>query len=76
MEEIKESLRQVSRAVFGNPDDPKKQPGIMRELADVESAVRITNETLSEMRRDQKKLLWLVLTALVGALCKALFHLL
>jgi hypothetical protein len=70
MEEIKATLQQVSRAVFGNPDDPKKQPGILRELADVEAAVKITNATLSEMRGDQKKLLWIVVTAVVVAVLK------
>jgi len=70
MEEIKATLKQVSRAVFGNPDDPKKQPGILRELADVEAAVKITNATLSEMRGDQKKLLWIVVTAVVVAVLK------
>jgi len=70
MEEIKATLKQVSRAVFGNPDDPKKQPGILRELADVEAAVRVTNATLSEMRGDQKKLLWIVVTAVVVAVLK------
>jgi len=70
MEEIKATLKQVSRAVFGNPDDPKKQPGILRELADVEAAVKVTNATLSEMRGDQKKLLWIVVTAVVVAVLK------
>jgi hypothetical protein len=70
MEEIRATLQQVSRAVFGNPNDYKKQPGILRELADLESAVKITNETLSEMRHDQKKLLWIVVAAVVVALLK------
>jgi len=70
MEEIKATLQQVSRAVFGNPYDPKKQPGILRELADVEAAVKVTNATLSEMRGDQKKLLWIVVTAVVVAVLK------
>jgi hypothetical protein len=68
MEEIRATLYQVSRAVFGNPNDYKKQPGILRELADLDSALKITNATLSEMRRDQKKLIWIVVTAFVVAL--------
>ena len=74
MEEIKASLQQVSRAVFGNPEDYKKQPGMLRELSELESAVKITNATLSEMRSDQKKLLWLVVTAFVVAVLKMVIH--
>jgi len=70
MEEIKSTLQQVSRAVFGNPDDYKKQPGMLRELAELESAVKITNATLSEMRGDQKKLLWIVVADVVVAVLK------
>jgi hypothetical protein len=70
MEEIKADLKAVKNAVFGNNEDPKRQPGILRELSTLEASVKITNSTLAEMRGDQKKLLWLALAGVVGAVLR------
>lgn len=74
MEEIKKQLRQLNAAVFGNAEDPKRQPGILMELAHLDSAIKHATNTLEGLRSDIRKGMWIivgaVLTAIVASVLK------
>ena len=61
MEELKADVAIVKKALFGDPADPKKMPGVITELANVEREVKTTNEIL-------RKIMWMVLAAVIGGL--------
>ena len=67
MEEVKRQLRQLNSAVFGNPDDPHKQPGLLMEISHLDHNVKAANETLRGMRGDIRKGVWIVLAAVLSA---------
>ena len=70
MEELRKAVAQLSRAVFGDPDDPKAKPGIVHELARMEAELKRSNEILEKIQANLSKLIWIIIGAVVVALLK------
>lgn len=67
MEEIKRQLRQLNSAVFGNPEDPKRQPGILMELSHLDTAITAITTTLEGLRSDIRRVMWIIVSAVIVA---------
>lgn len=51
MDEIKDIVRQLKKAVFGDPENPRGRPGIVAELATLEGQVQRVNVNLERLHR-------------------------
>lgn len=65
-DEIKDDVRRLKNAVFGNPDSPKETPGIISELAQM-------TVVLTEMRDSLRKISWVLITAFLTGLVTLVF---
>lgn len=66
-DEIKDDVRRLKNAVFGNPENPKETPGVISELAQM-------NLTLIDVRDAMRRVNWILITAFVTALCVIVFR--
>ena len=71
MEEIKDIVRQLSRAVFGDPENPRGRPGIVAELATLEGQVQRVNTNLERLH----KALWAIAAAILTGVGAAILKL-
>jgi hypothetical protein len=65
-DDIRSDVRRLKNAVFGNPDNPKETPGVISELAQM-------NSTLIELRDSMRRINWTIITAFITALCVLVF---
>lgn len=65
-DELKDEVRRLKKAVFGDMENPKMTPGIISELAQM-------NSTLIELRDSMRRINWTILTAFITALCILVF---
>lgn len=68
MEEIKDGLRRLNQAVFGDPERPKEKPGLLMETAMIEKAVQENTQCLEGLRGDLRKGVWLVISTVLLAI--------
>lgn len=71
MEEIKDIVRKLSRAVFGDPENPRGRPGIVAELATLEGQVQRVNQNLERLHR----VLWAIAAAIITGVGAAVLKL-
>ena len=74
MEELKGDVRALKTAVYGDPNDARRKPGLIAEISHLEFQMTAANETLNEIRAGIRKLVWLVVSAVVIALIKSVVH--
>lgn len=60
MEELKEDVLLLKKAVFGDPADLKEHPGIISELTILSTSLQRTNEILSQLREDIRRFIWII----------------
>ncbi len=65
-EEIKHEVRQLKKAVFGDMENPKDTPGVIAELAQM-------NSTLLELRDSMRKVNWTIILGFLTALMTIVF---
>ena len=65
-DELREDVRMLKNAVFGNPENPKQTPGVIAELTQM-------NATLKEVSDSMKRINWTILGAFMTALCALVF---
>jgi len=65
-DEIKHEVRQLKKAVFGDMDNPKDTPGVIAELAQM-------NTTLIELRDSMRKVNMTILLGFLTALMTIVF---
>lgn len=70
MDTLKADVNRLMKATFGDPDNPRDVPGIIHDLRHLDSRQKRTNEILDEMKTDVKKVVWLILIAVIGAALK------
>ena len=63
---LTERVNNLDRAVFGDRYNPKETPGIISELAQM-------NTTMTELRDAVRKIGWSIITAFITALCVIVF---
>lgn len=72
MQQLKDDVRRLTVAVFGDHDHPKVKPGIVQELMTVERKINDTNDILRQIQGDIRKVAW----GIAAAVGVALFSLL
>lgn len=65
-ETIREDVRMLKNAVFGNPENPRENPGVVSELARM-------NETLSDMKDAMRKINITIILGFLTALMAMVF---
>lgn len=65
-DELRERVDNLDKAVFGSRENPKETPGVISELAQM-------NTILMEMRDAMRRINWILITAFVTALCVLVF---
>ena len=58
MEELKNDVRRLTLAVFGDPDDQRIRPGIVQELMTLERRINDTNAILRQIQNDIRRVAW------------------
>lgn len=61
-------IDRLDNAVFGNRDNPKGQPGIVNEIVRLSDRQKETNEILKEVQGDLRRVVWIVLGAVLTGL--------
>lgn len=70
-DEVRDDVRRLKNAVFGNPDSPKETPGVIAELAQM---TLVLGEMRDAMRRINMTLIIGFLTALMALVFKGVTH--
>lgn len=55
------------RALFGDPDNPDDRPGLIHQFRTMSTEQQRTNTLLEEIRGGIRKIVWVVIIALLGA---------
>lgn len=78
MEELKRDVKAVKAAIWGDPEDPQKTPGLRAEMhamryemradvAQVKAEITSATSTLRELREDARRVVWLFIAAIITA---------
>ena len=67
VDNLEVSLDNIDRAVFGDRENPKGQPGIISELSHM-------NSILLELRDSMRRINWILISAFITALCALVFN--
>lgn len=65
-DEIKDDVRRLKKAVFGDTENPKETPGVISELSQM-------NSTLIELRDSMRRINWTIIIGFLTALMAVVF---
>jgi len=65
-DEIKDDVRKLKKAVFGDTENPKETPGIISELSQM-------NTTMIELRDSMRRINWTIILGFITALMAMVF---
>ena len=68
-----EKVDRVVRAVFGDPDNMRSNPGVIMSVARLEEKQEETNRILNDLRGDFQRVAWIIVTANILGLLALLF---
>ena len=67
MEETKQNVKRLMRAMFGDPDNAKEFPGLISEFYRVEGEIKRINSTLDEIKGVISKVGWTIVCSVIMA---------
>lgn len=70
---IENDIGNLNNAVFGDRANPKETPGIRAELTQMNINMTLLNSTMVEMRDAMKRIVWVIVSAFITALCVLVF---
>lgn len=68
MEDLRKRIDTVYRAIFGDPENTHGTPGIIAEIERMDSRIKTTNEILTDLRTDIKKLGFMFAAGIITAI--------
>lgn len=66
-ETLEKTVSRLDKAVFGDRDNPNETPGLLADQRSMRAEQARTNEILTELRKDVKKVQWVILLAVLSA---------